>query len=422
MSERSVALLKECLSLEKGPGNHEILQTKNALARVHLARQEIKEAARYVDEVIKESAKDIDAHFTRGNIALVNKNGAAAVAEFRNVISETPEFLPAYIRLAEAHTMNLEYNLASDTLQNALKISPDSPEVMRAMFRLDMLQKNYAKAEGTIRRVLKHNPDDPEAGIALGDIYLAQKDYSRAAAAYGDVVHKIPKHPAGYARLSHLYMAQGQWDKAGGELEKALKLDPRSDSLSASLVQIYVKQKKYGAALTLMENRLRQNPLDAFAFNMIGQIYSAQGNERKAEEAYRQAMAVYEKILEKQPGLWVAANDLAFLLSQYGTKPGDLNRALSLARKAYERHSDNPAVLDTLGWIYYKMGDYRHAQEMITKGLVKAPSSVMLNYHLGMVMLKTGQCNQGKERLNWALRSGEGFAGRQEALNALGMR
>jgi len=422
MTDRSMVLLKECLALEKDPGNRQILQTKNALARVYLARQEVKDATRYVDEVIKENAKDVDAHFTKGNIALSNKNGTEAVAEFRAVTSESPQFLLGYIRLADAHILNREYSLASDTLQKALKIRPDSREVIQAMVRLDMVQKDYAKAEEKIRQVLKQNPDDPEAGVALGDLYLVQKDYSRAAAAYGDVVKKVPKHPAGYVRLSGLYMAQGQLDRAAGELEKALKLDPRSAQLSVSLVQIYMKQKKYNAALAVLENRLRLNPMDALALSMSGQIYTAQGNERKAEEAYRQAMVVYEKILERQPDQWIAANDLAFLLSQYGTQPGDLKRAFSLAGKAYEKHPDNPAVLDTLGWIYYKMGDYRHAQEMITKGLVKAPSSAMLNYHLGMVLLKTGQTDKGKERLNWAVRSGEEFSGRQEALQILGMR
>jgi len=422
MTDRSLELLKECLALEKDSGNRQILQAKNALAKVHLARQEVKEAARYVDEVIKESAKDVDAHFTKGNIALINKNGTEAVAEFRTVTSESPQFTLGHIRLAEAHMMNKEYSLASDTLQKAQKLRPDSREVTQAMIRLDMAQKNYAKAEETIRRILSQKPGDPDAGLALGDLYLAQKDYTRAAAAYGDVVKKVPAHPAGYVRLGSLYMAQGQLDRAATELEKALKLDPRSAPLSVSLVQIYMKQKKYNAALAVLENRLRQNPMDALAYSMSGQIYNAQGNERKAEEAYRQAMAVYEKILERQPGQWIAANDLAFLLTEYGTQPDDLKRAFALAGKAYGKQPNNPAVLDTLGWIYYKMGDYRHAQEMLTKALAKAPSSAMINYHYGAVLLKTGQVDKGRERLNWAVQSGEEFTGRKEALNILGMR
>jgi len=321
MPDRAISLLNECLALEKDAGNPQILQTKNALARIHLARQEVKEASRYVDEVIKENSKDVDAHFTKGNIALLKRDGAGAVAEFRTVTSERPQLIPGHIRLAEAHMLNKEYNLASDTL------------------------------------------------------------------------------------------------------EKALKANPRSAPLlSAPLVQVYMKQKKYESALALLEERIQQNPGDAFALNLRGQVYNAQGDELKAAESYRQAMAVYEKVLQKQPENWVAANDLAFLLSEYGSKPGDLDRALALARKAYGRNAENPAVLDTLGWIYYKKGDYRQAEALIVKAINKAPESVMLNYHLGMIQLKTGQAEQGKQRLNFAVRSGEGFAGRPDALKALGMQ
>lgn len=126
MTDKAIAMLKECLALEKDSANPDIIHTKNDLAKIYLARQELDEAKKYVDEVLKESPKNADAQFTSGNIYLLKGDGIKAVSAFRTVVGERPQFIPGQIRLAEAHALNREPKLALDTLQNALKIDPNS--------------------------------------------------------------------------------------------------------------------------------------------------------------------------------------------------------------------------------------------------------------------------------------------------------
>jgi tetratricopeptide (TPR) repeat protein len=142
MTENALATIRECLSLSKDQSHPDIMQAKNILARIYLSRQELGEAARYADEVIKESAKNVDAHFTRGNIFLIKGDGSKAVAEFRIVVNEKQQFIPGYIRLADAHMRNKEYKLAENTLQTALKKDPQSRDLIRALARLSAEQQN----------------------------------------------------------------------------------------------------------------------------------------------------------------------------------------------------------------------------------------------------------------------------------------
>ena len=121
-SEQSVAVLNDCLALEKDRENPDILTTLNTLARVHLQRREVDKAKGYADEVVKASPRNVDGHLVRGNLNLLTGDGAGAVAEFRTVVGERPQFVPGYLFLAEGHLLKKEMNLAQEALQNALKV------------------------------------------------------------------------------------------------------------------------------------------------------------------------------------------------------------------------------------------------------------------------------------------------------------
>jgi tetratricopeptide (TPR) repeat protein len=419
MTDSALTTVRECLRLSRDPSRPDIIEAKNILARIHLARRELATAEKYVNEVIKESSIDADAHFTRGNIFMIRGDGNAAVAEFRGVIREKHQFIPGHIRLADAHILNKEYELAESTLQSVLKQAPESREIIRALARLSTERQNYEEAGRQLREFLKNNPDDPDVLVDLGDLYLIQKDYSRAENAYREIIRKAPQIPVGYARLANLYQVQGNLNKATEKLEQALKLEPESISLLSALVQILIKQVKFEQAASLMEKRIKKNPQEISAYNILGQIYILQKNNRKSEEIYRQAIPVYQDALKKQPQEWTILNDLAFLLAEYGQKKQDLEQALFYAQQALERKPGEPAVFDTLGWIYFKKGNINRALDLLGMAQSANPASVMINYHLGMALYKAGKREQAKSCLSHAVKSGKSFNGRSEAITIL---
>src|SRR5208337_3007718 len=149
-----------------------------------------------------------------------------AVSSLRTVVNERPQFIQGYISLADAHAMNKEPNLAFDTLQNALKIAPDSRDVIREMGKIYAIQKDYKNAESQYRRILDANPKDIEVRADLGDLMLRAGDFKRAEAEYTDIKRLAPNHPLGYVKLSACYMEQKKWDMAAAELEKIVRMHP----------------------------------------------------------------------------------------------------------------------------------------------------------------------------------------------------
>jgi len=152
--DQAISTLQECLGLKSDPANPDILQTKNSLAGIYLGRQEVDKAAKYVEEVVKESPKDVDANFAKGTIHLMKGEGGQAVSAFRIVVNERPQFIPGHVSLANAHALNKEPRLAFDILRNALKTAPDARDIFRAMARLYAAQKDFQSAESQYRKIL----------------------------------------------------------------------------------------------------------------------------------------------------------------------------------------------------------------------------------------------------------------------------
>ncbi len=73
--DQAVKTLKDSLALEKNPANPDIIQVKNSLAKIFFAQRKLDESLKYVDEILKESPKNLDAHFMKGNIYLAKGEG-----------------------------------------------------------------------------------------------------------------------------------------------------------------------------------------------------------------------------------------------------------------------------------------------------------------------------------------------------------
>ena len=74
--------------------------------------------------------------------------------------------VPGYQRLAVAHMLNKETDLALSTLQNGLKVDPRSKELLQALARVYAFRKDYAAAE-QMRRVVEIDPNDVAAQAAV---------------------------------------------------------------------------------------------------------------------------------------------------------------------------------------------------------------------------------------------------------------
>ena len=67
---------------------------------------------------------------------------------------------------------------------------------------------------------------------------------------------------------------------------------------------------------------------------------------------------------------------------------------------------NNPNILDTLGWIHYKYGNYSRAVSLLEESVRLAPQNSRLNYHLGMAYYQSGDAPAARRTLEKSLELG----------------
>jgi predicted Zn-dependent protease len=122
----------------------------------------------------------------------------------------------------------------------------------------------------------------------------------------------------------------------------------------------------------------------------LAQIEFAAQNRPVALEHFRAAA-------DLNPEDVLSLNAAAYLMAT-----SDADGALKLAEKALQLAPEDPKIQDTLGWIYYRKGQFSRAINYLQFAVAKQPTAAH-EFHLAMTYLKSGDKGQGQELLGKAL-------------------
>lgn len=108
------------------------------------------------------------------------------------------------------------------------------------------------------------------------------------------------------------------------------------------------------------------------------------------------------------------------ILPTFSPRKGhELDVALRWAQAAKKNQPERPAIADTLGWLYYKLGNYVLARDQLQFAVSKTPDHPVLQYHLAMTYLKTNQVAEAQRALERELHSREDFKEKAQVQAAL---
>jgi tetratricopeptide (TPR) repeat protein len=201
-----------------------------------------------------------------------------------------------------------------------------------------------------------------------------------------------------------LNLSRNKVDEAKKDYMEAIRIFPDYLPPYSSLASIYLAQKNVDEAKNQYNTILEKNPNVPTAHMMLGMISESEQDFDNAENHYRKALEINRNFAP-------AANNLAFLLAE---RKGDFNEALDFARKAKAIMPEDPAIMDTLGYVYYKKGLYGNAAGEFTDSLNKLENPVVY-YHLALVYEKQGKSELAKKQLDQAFKLSETFEGSEEA-------
>ncbi len=438
---------------------------------------EIEKAKTYVDEALKDNPNSPQLLYVRGRIDILEGRFADAIVYLRRAVKEAPRFYLGHYYLGIAHRLKGEIELAVSEMERALEINPAFVPARIELAALRIASREYGLALEEVEKVLDSDPANFQALIIGGDAYLGLKEFKKAEGMFKRALNLQKDSPLVHYRLGIAYRGQKRIGAAIESFEKALSLDrgfmpPLLELISIDLSRgdvkgasrrvdreiartendpflyylkgkIYVRAKDYRRAEKAVKKAISMDRDFIGAYMLLGDILAAKGALKEAVEQYKRAADIrpdlpgpymflgilyekmgmieeakesYKKALEIDPAFVPAANNLAWLYSEYG---GNIDVALTLARQARERLSDNPYVADTLGWIYYKKNSLFNALILLEESAKKLPDNPIVRYHLGMVLYKRGEKERAREELEKALALSRDFPGVEEARETL---
>jgi tetratricopeptide (TPR) repeat protein len=369
----------------------------------------------------------VEAHFLLGKLYAARGDAGGATKSFTQVLTLNPRAAAAQVELAKLRVASGSPDQALRLARDAARSAGNQLEVRLTLIRTLIATKQFADADREIRRLLDENPSNADAQVQRGFMAMAMKNPPAARAAFTKALELTPqsiealnglvaldidardfaaakerldKRLAGATPTPGLLllaarMHAGMNDMAAAEryLRQALERDGSFLPAYGMLAQIYIKQNWLDAARREFDSLAERQTNPVAALTLAGMLLERQGDTEGARDRFQRAVAADSRAA-------VAANNLAWLIAEHG---GDMNRALELAQSATTAQPDEPAMMDTLGWVYYKKDLALLAIPLFSRASEKQPSSGMFLYHLGLAYARTGDGSKARAALTRAL-------------------
>jgi tetratricopeptide (TPR) repeat protein len=462
---------------KRDPKSKPGLAARVRVAALLIGKGDIDKGRGLIDGVLVDEPDNADALLIRAGLRVRDKKYDDAIADIRTVLRKEPDNTRAMLLLARAHTLMGDKVLAKDAYRRLIAADPKNPDGPRELAALEVVDKNVDGAEQVLRDHLKADPEDLDAGSRLVSLLGSQKKWAQAEAEARRMAALPDDKGVGWFQLARVMRSQGKNAEAVDAFRKALEKNPQWTIALEGLVDtLNVMGRKDEAMKTLQEFRAA-NPQDLSAKFLEGGVRAQSGDRAAAEKLfneivgaepkasmawvalaslntndpaaridaykrglaanpgnpeigmllgteyeqarrYDEAIAHYEQLLKANPRIDVAANNLASLLLDYRSDPASYARALELVKPL--ESTTNPAVLDTIGWAYYRNKDYPKAVSFLERAVAGAGQLPLLRYHLGMAYIATSNVAGARQELKRAVEgSPQDYPGLADARAAL---
>lgn len=222
-----------------------------------------------------------------------------------------------------------------------------------------------------------------------------------------DRLAKDPKDADALALLSEQRENRGDLDSAKDLLRQAIEAKPGERNPYLNLARILKNEGKLKEAADTLQLASARFPDDSLVQESLAIGYELMQDHDAAKLAY-------ENVLAKWPNDIVAANNLAMLIADvWPTDKALLDRARVLVEEF--RNSNNPALIDTLGWVQVRLGNIDDAAIILKKAVSLQPDNQQAQYHYATAMSLKGLNDLARDAIGKALAGEPDFRGVDEA-------
>lgn len=385
--------------LEKDKNNTDAM---TALASLEIQQKRIPEATGWLEKASEADPAALAPALRLGGHYLTVNQAPKALALARKLQTNHPTDIGVMELLGQTQIASKDFPAALETYSKLITLQPKSGLAYMRVASVHMLMKDEAAAATNLQRAISLQPDLLPARAAAVEVALRRDRQDEALKLARDTQRDYPKHPLGFVLQGDAHLVKRQGAEAIAAYEKAQALAP-STSTVIKLSEAMMASGKAAEGTRRLATWAKAHPDDLGAALYLSNAYLKTGDAKAA-------IPVLERIVERAPQEAMALNNLAWAYGQ--SKDA---RALPTAERAAKIGGDNPAILDTLGWLLVEQGNIERGLPLLKKAAAAAPNATEINYHLAVGMAKAGDKEGARKSLDKLLAEHQNFPQLEDA-------
>jgi cellulose synthase operon protein C len=458
------------------------MQVKRNYVQLLILKNQLPEATKLNNELLKTNPHDVDALIYRAQIDLRQSDASGAVDALQQALSNDPSNAVAHYHLGLAFDMQHNDARAESEWREAVRLRPGLADAQRSLAALEMRRGDMNALSQTAEQIITSAPQAPDGYLMRALAEMNRQKYSDAEQDLTKVMGMAPRSAAPYVQMGNLHGMEKQYPEAIKFYQEALDKDPASTEALQGIMNVYLLQKQPDQAVAAARTQIAKSPTAGAFYDLLGtvlfqrkdlsgadaafhkaidldknnsdallklgQVQAAEGSVDQAIALYQQsikdhpreiafyilagemyesrndwnnAKAMYQKALEVQPDNPLASNNLAYVMLQQG---GNVDVALAMAQTARRGMPDSSNAADTLGWAYFQKGVYKSAIDLFQESIRLnekrgAADDPTVHYHLALAYQKANQPAQARQQLERVLKLNPNNSDARKALSEL---
>jgi len=417
-SDNDLAKARDTLSriLDRSANRGPVLMQLGQLFGKFADKKAVLEATKTIVERYPELA---EAHYGLGVAALLAGEGELASREAEEALAIRPGWDQGAILKAQV----LRKSSAAEVIgfyRDFVEHHPASTEVRLQLGRELASERKLGEAREQFREAEKAAPKDPHPAYAIGLLSLQLEDYLEAQTAFSRALKLGHREPAaiylgmgqaaeGLKRIDEAIgwyqkVDSGDWVRAQLKIATLIARQQGLDSGRAYLQRIEPRTAADRIQMVQVEAQLLR---DAKAWRETYDLLTKAVAEHpdSYELLYDRAMAAerveridvlesdLRNVIKMKPDYAHAYNALGYTLAE---RTDRLAEAKDLVEKAMKLSPEDPFIMDSLGWVHYRLGNMMEALRHLQHAYTARPDPEIAA-HLGEALWKSGQREEAQK-------------------------
>lgn len=375
-------------------------------AGLFLIQKKTEMAVKLLEQILRHDKNYEDAAISLGSIYENRKNTKKAIEIYKEFLKHDPDSYSVLSALVRIYSVSENDTDALSYLEQLSSIDNSNINLKVKLGVLYNKLGRFEDAKGVFKEILEIVPDSEKIQYYLATIYLQNREIELAL----NYFSKIPETGSLFkdAQIQSANILNSQAINEKGEVDDEASqkfksfVESRSNKypeleleMKIILASFYENSKNYPEAIRVIRSLEGRKGFGEDHDYYLASLLEKNKNIGEAQD-------ILEKIIAKNPK---NASALNFLAYTYLDQESKFEEAYALLQRALKIRPEDGYIRDSLGWYYFKTGDYNRALKEVKKAWEKEKTDVTISLHLALIFQKLNNFSMAEKYFAEALKN-----------------